>query len=152
MVVKSDGVTQGRKAGSRTSATSAPVILVTLPVHIPSPLPGLQVPASLHCHGSEQGSSSVNNSHGKAIQKPETQNCTNLGKDGPAVLPHCHVEIGGDIGMRNLTSEWLSSGLPKNQILQSHCFYRNINDIKLVISKLYLALVMLFLNKVKKKC
>lgn len=34
------GITQGRKAGARISATSAPVIIVTLPVHIPSTLPG----------------------------------------------------------------------------------------------------------------
>lgn len=115
---------------------------VTLPKHIPLPLPGLQVPASLYCHGSEQGGCSANNSHGKAIQKPETQNRTNLGKGGPAVLPDCHVGIGGDIGNRNLKSEWLSSaawpGLPKNQLLQSHCSYKNVNVTRLVISKLYI--------------
>lgn len=78
---------------------------------------------------SELGGCSIDNSsHGKVIQKPGTQNCTNMAKDGPQALADGHVGIRRDLGIRNLKSEGLSSTVcpspPQNQILQSHCFYR----------------------------
>lgn len=40
-----------------------------------------------------------------ATPKPESPDCTNLGRDGPAALPDGHDGTRGDTGITNLKSE-----------------------------------------------
>lgn len=100
------GITQGRKAGARISATSAPVIIVTLPVHIPSTLPGLQVPAPLHCHGSNREAAqwTIHLARPSKSHRPKT--VPTLAKMVQQCYPTVMLELEGILGWET----WNQSG------------------------------------------